>query len=204
MDYTAFARGHAAHRPCVAEGAAVRQINNAMLRAAADAATVRIRSLTPTQALQFLHAAAARMDGEGSLAELVNERPEVALVQYDDSRLNVKIDLTLLEVAEAVHRCRPVATHQDAAAFALLAAKLRVVRRLRVQMWEFHQLQRGLAAAPDDGDEAKDRQRALLRLLLNLRIDNAHKRLDQVCYEHVHDGQPTGYFRRHRSIKDYV
>lgn len=210
MDYPAFVKGHAGFRPCVAESKPVRQINGKALCDAAAEATGRIKAMTPAQAVDFLDTLAERLNAETTLASLVNEEPEVGLLQYDDSRLNVKIDMLLLEAAEAFYRCRqtgPAELGRIQQQTAQLMAKLRVVRKLRVQMWEFHQLQRNLLAAPgvaDDGEEAKDRQRALLRLLLNLRMDNAHKRLDWVCYEQVVGGQPTGYFKARQSIKDFV
>lgn len=205
MDYMQFSQNISSFRPCAFEDKQTRRMNGSLVQKTCDVAKAKIRSWTAEQAMDFLNDMVEHLNDGKSLGTLVNEDPQVAMTEYDDSRLNIKVDMMLLEVAEALYQCRP--PNEQMSKFDQLMAKLRVIRKLRAQMWEYHRLQHNLIPGEgvfDDVDDTRDRQRALLRLLLNLRMDGAHKRLDVVCFEKVVAGHATGYFQPRQTIESYV
>lgn len=198
-------------RPAVSECPATKKMNNTVVRSLHETVRMKVHTHTPEQALIFLDELVDKMNKPESLAELVNEPPLTAFEggsafhQYDSSRMNFKLDMLLLEVVESFHKGLAQIDDTRKAAYEQLQSKLKIISSLREHMWKYDQVQRGLMQVEGLYDnDGKDCVRALVRILLKLRMHNYHKRQNQVCREQHHNGHATGYFKPHISIKDFV
>ena len=211
IDLTQFQVNFDHFRPSMAECPATRKHNNKVVGSLNAAVREKVGRHSCEDALVFLDGLVAKMNRPESLAELVNEAPitsfedGVALPQYDASRMNFKLDMMLLEVVENFQRAYPGIDAPRKAAYEKLQSKLKIISTLREHMWKYNQVQRGLL--PGEGlyeDSGKDCVRALVRILLKLRMHNYHKRQNMVCGEQLFNGHATGYFKPRQSIKQFV
>ena len=199
-----------AFRPVVDEGQECRKANNRLQQSAYAEARASVKKMSCEEALQFLDQLVARMDMPESLAEMVHQSPTGCLRtlnQYDSTRLNWDLDILLLEVVEAFHKNIHVMTIQRKEAYEALQSKLRIIHRMREDMWLYNQLSKGLVPGAQlyDCQEGKECMQALMRILLLMRARNYHKRQNMVCEEAMTaKGMCTGYFEPKMTIKTLV
>lgn len=189
----------------------MKKLNNTVIKSLNAAVKEKVERHSSQDALNFLDGLVLKMNKPESLAELVNEPPITtfedgkALHQYDTSRMNFKLDMMLLEVVENFHKGLPQIDARRKAAYEQLQSKLRIISALREYMWKYNQVQRGLLETEGLYDDSgKDCVRALVRILLKLRMHNYHKRQNMVCAEQQHNGHATGYFKPLQSVKQFV
>ena len=210
LDLQAFCDGFKTFRPVVTENAATQKLIAKEVRLLVKDARDEVGRMSGEEALAFLDGLVERLSRPEAFSELVNEDPTGVLAsqEYGVSRMNLRIDRLLLQVAEAFHRGQPATSALERKdAYDRLQAKLRNIAHLREGMWRHCQIERGLVRDgglyEDDG--AKDGVRALIRVLLLLRTGNLHKRQNMVCSEVVTaEGYATGYFRPGKTIRDFV
>ena len=206
-DYSSFAAGFQNFRPCLSESKDVQHLNNQLMKRHEDQTRTRSSAFSPEQALIFLDELVDKMNRNESFSEYLHSDPtsEMTNTMYDESRMNMRLDLTLLEVIAAVQRGQPEADRLRR--YNTLVSKLKTIMKMRHCMFYYHRLQQGLchpAGIYDDDVGRRDCARALIRILLNMRLGNLHKRRNSVCAELEVNGNPTGYFQPQKTIREYV
>ena len=205
--YADFAQGFQTFRPCLSESRNVKEVNNQLVKLKEDQTRARSSTASPEQAMAFLDRLVDKMNRNESFNEYLNSDPtsEMTNAQYDESRMNMRLDLTLLEVIAAVQRGQPDPDRMRR--YNTLVGKLKTIMKMRHCMFYYHRLQQGMyhpAGIYDDDAGRRDCARALIRILLNMRLANLHKRRNSVCAELEVDGKPSGYFKPQKTIRDYV
>ena len=208
MNMAEFEQGFEDFRPVASETETTRKLNDKSVRLMTQDVKSKIGQMTQSQALAFLDDLVDEMKQKDTLGKMVNEDPTGVLntQEYGTGRMNLKLDMLLLEVVEAFHKAQPHSSAPDRKlAYGSLQAKLRNVARLRELMWCHYQIEKGFQTDGLYEDEGKDGVRALVRILLHLRMGNLHKRQNMVCSEVLNPaGLPTGYFQPSMTIRDFV